>query len=140
MVVALKLVKLGFTLVSPAAPILVNPELIPVELRAPSLFILDKSWPRFDNPLLILSDDKLEFRLVPKVLSWFRLGFIAVRPELMLGRLKFSNEFDVVIAFEVKDARLVFKRDKGSPIFRPTPKVGVAWGKPMPVPEGLRGP
>lgn len=128
------------TLVRPAL-MLDNPELILVEFNAFNLlipeFIPVKSCPRFDSPLLILSDGKLEFKFVPKAFNWFMFGFIAVRPELMLGRLKLSKGFDVVMAFEVNDERLVFNRDKGSPILRPTPKVGVAGGRPIPVPEGL---
>lgn len=101
-----------------------NPEFIPF-----------RSWPRFDIPLVILSGGKLVLRLEFRA---FR-GFIAVRPEFMLGRLRLSKGLEVVITFEVSDVRLVFKSDNGSPIFRPTPKVGVAGGRPIPVPEELMG-
>lgn len=58
----------------------------------------------------------------------------------MPGMLKLSRGFDVVMALEVRDERLVFSRDRGNPILRPTPKVGVAGGRPIPVPDELMGP
>lgn len=87
--------------------------------------------------MLILSEGTLVLRLEFKAFNVLRLGFKAARPELMLGMLRLSNGFDVVITFEVSDVRLVFKSDNGNPMFRPTPKVGVAGGRPIPVPVGL---
>lgn len=60
-----------------------------------------------------------------------------VSPVLILGKPKFSRGFDVVITLDVRDVRLVFRSDSGNPILRPTPKVGVAGGRPIPVPEGF---
>lgn len=57
-----KLVKLGLSPV----PILDSPEVMPLEFSAPNRFIPVfmpvKSCPMPDNPLLILSDGKFEFR------------------------------------------------------------------------------
>lgn len=129
---ALNAARFGLTLVRPA-PIPDSPVLILVELSAFIRFMPFRSCPRFDIPLLILSDGKFEL----KALRGFKLGFIAVRPELMLGRLRLSKGFDVVMTLEVNEVRLVLKRDSGSPMLRPTPKVGVAGGRPIPVPELL---
>lgn len=126
-------VRFGFTFVSPPD------KLEFVEFNAASLliplFILFKSCPILERPLLILFEAILELKLEFMAFKGFKLGFIAVNPVLILGRPRLRRGFDVVITFEVRDVRLVFKSDNGSPILRPTPKVGVAGGRPIPVPD-----
>lgn len=103
----------------------------------PAEFMTLISWPRLGIPLLILSEGTLAFRFELRALRVFKLGLIAARPELMLGMLRLSNGFEVVITFDVSDVRLVLNNDSGNPMFRPTPKAGVAGGRPIPVPDGF---
>lgn len=136
----LRLVRLGLTLVSSEMP--ERPELMLVWLRVlsrliPAEFMTLISWPRLGIPLLILSEGTLAFRFELRALRVFKLGLIAARPELMLGMLRLSNGFEVVITFDVSDVRLVLNNDSGNPMFRPTPKAGVAGGRPIPVPDGF---
>lgn len=138
-----KLVKFWFTLVIPVFT-LGNPEFIFVEFNVLSLlipvFILFISCPKPDKPLLILFEPIFEVKFEFMVFKWLRLGFIVVSPVFIFGRPKLSRGFDVVITLDVRDVRLVFKSDSGNPILRPTPKVGVAGGRPIPVPEGFMVP
>lgn len=139
-----KFVKFGLTPVSPAftpdSPELMFVEFIVLSLFIPvftPVFMLFKSCPKLDKLLLMLFEPMLDVRLELIAFMWFKLGFIAVNPVFILGRPKLCRGFDVVITLEVRDVRLVFRSDSGNPILRPTPKVGVAGGRPIPVPEGF---
>lgn len=113
----------------------VSPWFIPESPDIPE-FTLFKSCPRPVSPELILFEPKFWFI----VFKLFKFGFIVVRPGLIPDKPKFRSGFDVVIALEVREVNDVFNNDSGSPMLRPTPNVGVAGGRPIPVPEWLRPP